>query len=431
MKRGMAWLFCAVSLAAQPYLYVANTDGGTVSIVNAGPAASYETVATIPVEPFPVAIAVSPDGKRLYVASAQRLRSKRLYAASARRLGKLSVVDLSSRSVSAVINTGLEPFAVAVSPDGSRAYVSNSGSGSISVVDTAANAVIATIPARGGPRGLAVTPDGTRVYVANLLAGTVSVIDTAMSAEAAQIPVGKSPISVTIDPHGAFAYVANSESGTISVLDLAANQVKATLDSGRSPDGMVLSPDGSRLFVANSAANFVSVFDTASRALVARVPVNQPRAIAASPDGSRVFVTSTEDRQGTIIDAITNQAAGNFPTGLLPMGVALTPASAIPTGIAGQIVLGPNCPVFRVGDPNCADRPYQATIVVKNADQSQIVTQVQSDAAGQFRLALPPGQYWIVMPDAAPRFPFLKPMQVTVPSDQYVQVTVYYDTGIR
>jgi len=71
-------------------------------------------------------------------------------------------------------------FGVAVSPDGSKVYVTNDDASTVSVIDTATNTVT-TIPlgSGAGPDGVAVTPDGSKVYVANEGLNTVSVIDTA------------------------------------------------------------------------------------------------------------------------------------------------------------------------------------------------------------------------------------------------------------
>ena len=48
-----------------------------------------------------------------------------------------------------------------------RAYVTNNGSNTVSVIDTATNTVVATIPVGFRPFGVAITPDGTRAYVTN------------------------------------------------------------------------------------------------------------------------------------------------------------------------------------------------------------------------------------------------------------------------
>jgi YVTN family beta-propeller protein len=50
------------------------------------------------------------------------------------------------------------PVAVAVSADGSKVYVASFYSGSVSVIDTARNTVTATIPVYGVPDGVAGEP---------------------------------------------------------------------------------------------------------------------------------------------------------------------------------------------------------------------------------------------------------------------------------
>jgi YVTN family beta-propeller protein len=60
------------------------------------------------------------------------------------------------------IRVGNRPFWVAVSPDGSLAYVTNLNlnAGTVSVINTATNTVIDTIPVGTQPFGVAVSPDG-------------------------------------------------------------------------------------------------------------------------------------------------------------------------------------------------------------------------------------------------------------------------------
>ena len=83
---------------------------------------------------------------------------------------------------------------MAITPDGTRAYVTNRRRDTVSVIDTATNTVIGTpIPVGNSPVGVAVTPDGTRAYVTNQLDDTVSVIDTATNTVIATIPVGSRP----------------------------------------------------------------------------------------------------------------------------------------------------------------------------------------------------------------------------------------------
>jgi YVTN family beta-propeller protein len=82
-----------------------------------------------------------------------------------------------SPKVVGTVAVGSGPEAVAVSPDGRRAYVANMGSDSVSVIDTRAAATIGTPIAVGDePDGVAVSPDGTRAYVTNRSGNSISVI---------------------------------------------------------------------------------------------------------------------------------------------------------------------------------------------------------------------------------------------------------------
>src|SRR5258708_18014440 len=62
-----------------------------------------------------------------------------------------------------------------------NAYITNLGPYTVSVIDTATDTVIATIlPVGLVPFGVAVSPDGSKVYVTNSVSptGTVAVADT-------------------------------------------------------------------------------------------------------------------------------------------------------------------------------------------------------------------------------------------------------------
>ena len=65
-----------------------------------------------------------------------------------------------SNTVVATVNVGSFPVEVALSPNGKRLYVANFFDNSVSVVDTATNTVVTTIDVGSGPQGIAITPDG-------------------------------------------------------------------------------------------------------------------------------------------------------------------------------------------------------------------------------------------------------------------------------
>lgn len=98
------------------------------------------------------------------------------------------------------------------------------------------------------------------------------------------------------------------------------------------------------------------------------------------------------------------------------------------TGIAGTVLIGPQCPVVREGEP-CPDQPYEADIDVYGA-AGKLVAQVRSDANGEFFVALAPGAYRLE-PRSPRTLPYASPQDVTVITGQVAQVVVQYDSGIR
>src|ERR1700685_1742798 len=96
----------------------------------------------------------------------------------------VSVIDTSTNTVSATITVGTSPNGVAITPDGSMAYIANGGSsGVVSVIDTSTKNATATISVGEFPTGIAITPDGSTAYVLTqgygLGTGYIYVVDTA------------------------------------------------------------------------------------------------------------------------------------------------------------------------------------------------------------------------------------------------------------
>jgi hypothetical protein len=98
------------------------------------------------------------------------------------------------------------------------------------------------------------------------------------------------------------------------------------------------------------------------------------------------------------------------------------------SGLEGQVLLGPMCPVVQVGQ-ECPDQSYQATLTVKSLDGLQI-TQFETDAQGRFQVSLVPGQY-ILHPESPDGLPFAGDQSFSVETGRYTQITVRYDSGIR
>ena len=68
----------------------------------------------------------------------------------------VSVIKTSTNTVVKTVMVGSEPSGVAITPNGSDAYVTN-GSGTVSVIKTSTNTVVKTVAVGSGPSGVAIT----------------------------------------------------------------------------------------------------------------------------------------------------------------------------------------------------------------------------------------------------------------------------------
>lgn len=98
------------------------------------------------------------------------------------------------------------------------------------------------------------------------------------------------------------------------------------------------------------------------------------------------------------------------------------------SGIEGQVLIGPLCPVAQQGQA-CPDQPYPATLTVNSPNGGRVL-QFQTDGQGHFRIPLAPGQYTL-HPEAPNGIQFAPDQAIVVGEGQYLQLTVHYDSGIR
>ncbi len=164
--------------------------------------------------PHPWTCLLDAPRKRLYVS---------LWAQAA-----VAVIDVAADEWKVVGRIEVEehPNEMALTPDGRRLCVANANRNSVSVIDTDTMAVTETLvatlapdsPPGNTPNSLAVSPDGTRLYVSNANINALSVWDIAEPGKARSlgfIPVGWYPTCVRITADGGRLLVANGK-GIIS-----------------------------------------------------------------------------------------------------------------------------------------------------------------------------------------------------------------------
>jgi YVTN family beta-propeller protein len=224
--------------------YVTNACGagpacsypGTVSVIDT---ATNQVAGTIEVGSFPRGLAVTPDGKELYVANSGSGFG-----------GDVWVITTDDNRVVATINGSFPggPVDIAITPNGLFAYVTavfsqgESLQGRIWVIDTRTRTVVATIEL-AYPEGIALTPDGTFAYVADAYNGDVLVVDTANNTVVTTIAVaglGSGTTGVAITPNGAFVYVTSRYLDKVTVIDTSTNAIAQTIPVDGGPAGIAI-----------------------------------------------------------------------------------------------------------------------------------------------------------------------------------------------
>jgi YVTN family beta-propeller protein len=198
------WVNTSYAMAVGPvsgYVYTSHDPQNTV----------YNGSNSVTVGTYPLGIAINPSETKLYCCN--------WYTGN---VGSLSVVNIvnNTMAVAASITTGLSnPRYAAVNADGSKVYVTCSGSNKVAVIDASNNTISTSITVGSSPYGIAINKSGTRVYAANSAGTTISVIDTALNIVIGTIAVGASPKWLAINATASRLYSVNTNN-TVAVFDI-------------------------------------------------------------------------------------------------------------------------------------------------------------------------------------------------------------------
>ncbi len=112
----------------------------------------------------------------------------------------------------------------------------------------------------------------------------------------------------------------------------------------------------------------------------------------------------------------------------LPLDPAAFQKRQLDSGIIGEVLIGPTCPVERPG--KTCERPYRTRITIRRETTHTLVARVHSSAQGRFRIALAPGRY-LLLPQNRRPYPRSSRQVAMVRSHRYTAVLISYDSGIR
>ncbi len=236
---------------------------------------------------IPAGIAVSRDGKRIYVAL--------------NLSNRLAEMDAVTGRVLRTWDVGVAPFDVALV--GKKIYVSNWGGRRPGPNDFT------------GPAGQGTVVRIDKRFIAN--EGSVSVIGLAgLSLTNEDLPEDKELLTglhacaLAVSPNGRYLAVANAGSDTISVIDTRYDAIVETICArqdpgdlfGAQPDALAFDHSGRKLYVCNGTQNAVAVFQFkpgASR-LLGLLPVGWfPGAVVCDSRREMLYVANIKDISDT------------------------------------------------------------------------------------------------------------------------------------
>ncbi len=180
-------------------------------------------------------------------------------------------VDVATRTIDQVIQVGLVPKYVAVTPDGRYVLVANWCSFNLSIIDVAQAKVVATLPMGAYPRGIAVAPDSSTAYVAIMGGDTVVKVDMATLSAAGSFVVGSNPRHLVMDPAGRYLYASLNAPGEVVKVDLTTDQVVGSVHTGQDCRSLAISTDGRSLYVVNYTSNTVTKLASSNLAVLQTV----------------------------------------------------------------------------------------------------------------------------------------------------------------
>ena len=249
------------------------------------------------------AIAVSPDGKRVYVTTglcpfpAFACHPESVYFV-------LWEIDTATNKVVAASVGKGTVNGIAFSPDSQHIYLTNydpfAGNPRVLVIaagDTISlPGIVIALPGFSVLDAVAVSLDGKHAYVPYALFSNgaaidnLAVIDPATNTITNTVLIGtSSPLgslvesAVVVAPNGRHVFVAFQGTGSVTVIKTSNNSILGTIPVGSEPSGLAITPDGARLYVANQGSNSVSVINTNNNKVLATIPVSGPSAISIVP----------------------------------------------------------------------------------------------------------------------------------------------------
>ena len=318
-----AMLLCTLPARAANRVVIVQTNsaGDNVHIIDPSTNTIVGTIEGIEVNH---GAAIAPDGTRIYI--------------SDEALSTLDVVDGKTLKVTKQIPLSGHPNNLAVSRDGRRVYIGIiQAPGGVDVVDTTSMQRVKTLPTKGTIHNAYVTPDGKYVVAGSIQGKTINVFDAATEQPAWTLEMdrGIRPMTFATNPDGStkWLFAQLSDFNGFAVVDFATHKEikrisnpdlppgRSTIPEGADPShGMAVTPDGKTLVVCSRLNNALYSYALPDLNVIGTVFLGGKGAawVTLTPDGKRAYVSNAVTNDVSVIDVPTMKEIARVAVGYVP-----------------------------------------------------------------------------------------------------------------
>jgi len=270
--------------------------------------------------------------------NAQAATRSLLYVANSQG-DDISIIDLATQKVIKTLKVGPIVHGVCAQADGRRAFATIESENSLKVIDTKTNTVTDSIALGGRPNECAATNDGRYVVVPLLAPANLSVV-----VDVAEKKIVKSFKTVhphnCFTPEGGsntIVYCEERDAYRIHRIDLAKMEITNEVKVAGDPRPFAITKDEKTLYTALSGLHGVAVIDipheTMSQIALPPMPwmackVEPPNTpvhgVGLTPDGKKLWITSVSDAGIYVYDIASKKLGKKITVGACPNWISFS-----------------------------------------------------------------------------------------------------------
>ena len=270
--------------------------------------------------------------------NAQAATRSLLYVANSQG-DDISIIDLATQKVIKTLKVGPIVHGVCAQSDGRRAFATIESENSLKVIDTKTNTVTDSIALGGRPNECAATNDGRYVVVPLLAPANLSVV-----VDVAEKKIVKSFKTVLphncFTPEGGsntIVYCEERDAYRIHRIDLAKMEITNEVKVAGDPRPFAITKDEKTLYTALSGLHGVAVIDipheTMSQIALPPMPwmackVEPPNTpvhgVGLTPDGKKLWITSVSDAGIYVYDIASKKLGKKITVGACPNWISFS-----------------------------------------------------------------------------------------------------------